>query len=298
MPVIVITIINILAYFVLSVVLLWGARLIRNIFVPYSLNAELTDRDNPAVGLSLMGYLAGVVIIIACAIHSPGVYGTTQFNWVKWGLDLLITTGYIIAGIFVLNLNGIVTSRFILYKFDVEKELIGDRNSGTGFVEASGFIATGLIAGGSIHGEGGIVDTVVFFVLGQIMLILISLLYQFTCGFDVHKEIAENYEKNGVVYGGNVAAGVAFGSNIIAIGIILTGSIWGDFSGWLKDILTFVGYGIGGAILLWIGRIIVDRIILPGSRLVKEIKDDKNINGAYLEAVLSIGIAVIVAFLI
>lgn len=291
-----INLLSIIVYFLISVVFIWLAKIIRNIFVPYSLNKELIEKDNPAVGLSLMGYLGGVIVIIACIVHSPPT--TIQFNWYKWGVELLITSGYIISGIIVLNLNGIVTSRLILYKFNVEKELINDRNCGTGFVEASGFIATGLIAGASLHGQGGVLDTIIFFVLGQLMLVFISHIYQISCGYDVHKEIAENYEKNGVIYGGNLAAGVAFGANIIAIGIILMGSIWGDFSGWIKDILNFIGYGLGGSVLLWTTRIVVDRIIISGSTLLKEIRDDKNINGAYLEAVLSIGIAIIIAILI
>ena len=62
-----------LCYVVLGAIILMIAKFVNDLLTPYALDEELTVRDNPAIGLSLSGYYAGVMIIFLGA--STGTEG-------------------------------------------------------------------------------------------------------------------------------------------------------------------------------------------------------------------------------
>ena len=166
-------------------------------------------------------------------------------------------------------------------------------------MECGGFIATGLIVAGAIYGEGGerwwwtLLSVVVFFVLGQVVLVLFAKFYQWITRYDIHAEIERD----------NVAAGVALGSSMIAIGIIVLKGTAIDFdtdSGaeWLDSFLWFAIYAVLGFVLLMILRKVTDALFLPGTTIQHEIATDRNLNAAWIEGVVAIGIATMVFVLL
>ena len=90
-------------------------------------------------------------------------------------------------------MSRIINDKLLLYQFCNVKEIITDRNVGTGAVQCGTYIATALIIGGSIHGEGGgLISALVFFILGQGLLILFGLIYNKLTPFDLHEEIEKD----------------------------------------------------------------------------------------------------------
>jgi len=213
-----------IGYVALGVAVLIIAKLVRDIATPYKIDDELTGKDNPALGLALTGYFLGVVAIFLGAAIGPEPEvrpGTGELL-----TQMLVVLGYSLGGIVLLNIGYSVVDRLVLSSFSIRKEIVEDRNPGTGAVVCGTYVATGLVVAGSIYGEStgpwwqGPLSAVVFFALGQVALVLFGVLYRVITKYDLHAEIERD----------NLAAGVAFGLSIIAIGVVLLRATGQDFT--------------------------------------------------------------------
>ncbi len=255
------------------------AKLANDLLTPYSIDLQLTKRDNLALSVSLAGYFIAVVIVFLGALLGPSR---------GLAIDLLSVGGYSIGGLLLLNVSRFVNDKLILRKFSNVKEIIEDQNTGTGAVQFGSYVASGCIIAGAIHGVGGgPLSALVFFVLSQILLVIFGLLYNALTPYDVHEEIEKD----------NVAAGVAFGGGLVALGIVLMRASSGSFVGWGVNLRNF---GIDAAlifVLLPLMRVFFDRIILPGARLDTEISKDRNVGAAFLEAGVMVSFSSVLFFL-
>ena len=247
----------------------------------------------------------------------------------EMGVDL----GYTFAGLLLLNLGRWVVDRLVLTQFSTTKEIIEDRNAGTGAVEFGAYIATALVIAGAISGNvlpqgldaeianvavavadqaqpvdpGSAAEavtavanvestsgpspwltTIVFFLLGQIVLVLFARVYQWATKYDIHAEIEKD----------NVAAGVALGMGMISIGIVLLKATMDDFVSWKDNLTEFAMLAAVGFVILMIMRKFTDRVLLPNTTIAHEIANDQNIGAAWIEGVVSIGMAAIIFFMI
>ena len=254
------------------------SKLINDFLTPYGVDEELIIKDNVALATSLCGYFGATTIIFIGAL-----LGTSRGILV----DLLTVGGYTLLGIGLLNLSRILNDRLILYKFSNYKEIIEDKNSGTGAVQFGSYIASGLIVAGSVHGEGGgIVTVLVFYGLGQAALIIFTWIYNLITSYDIHEEIEKD----------NVAAGVSLGGTLIALGIVLLRGVSGNFVNWETNLINF---GICAAlifVMLPLIRLFFDKIIIPKSNLNHEIKNDKNLGAAFIEVIMAIGFSSIIFY--
>lgn len=268
------------AYVGLALVLLAVARFVKDLMVPFSIREEMTDRDNPAVGVSMAGYYLGVLIVCVGPLSTPA--GASVPLW----RDLLVTAGYAGLGIVLLNAARVVVERVLLRDFSTVQEIVRDRNAGTGAVEMGAYVASSLVVAGALQGQGGGVHTtLVFFSLGQLGLVLYGALYRLVCRYDVHAEIEKD----------NVAAGVAFGLNLVAMGLISMKAVSGDFLSWDRHLVQLgVIYGTGVVFLVAL-RFLVDYLLLPGVRIHEEIVKDRNLNAALVEGVVLVGMAGLLA---
>ncbi len=277
-----------IVYVLLGIAILLLAKVIKDLVTPYRIGEELTEKDNPALGLSLTGYFAAVVIVYLGAsvgddLHIDGI-STSQLIKVV-GVDAL----YALGGIAALLAGRIILDKLILFKFETKKEIIEDRNLGTGAVEFGGYVATGLIIAGALSGNGGgPVSAVVFFCLGQLVLILFGLFYQLITHYDIHAEIEKD----------NVAAGVSLGGSMVAIGVILFRATSFDFVAWDYNLVEFSVLAIVGFFMMLVMHKICDSVFLPKTTLAHEISIDRNVSAAWIESVLSIGMAAIIYFML
>lgn len=270
-----------IAYVGLMIALLFVARFFKDVLTPYKLGEELTTKDNLAVGLSVGGYYLGVLIVCIGPLKTPPA-DTIQAP-VLWR-DLLVTGGYVLLGIVLLNLARIIVDKALLLRFSTTKEIIQDANAGTGAVEGGAYIASGLVVAAALSGRGGGPHTTIAFVLlGMLAMVIYGHVYMAVCRYDVHDEIEKD----------NVAAGVALGLNLVAMGVILVGAIAGDFKSWAYDLTRFGAFWVVGTVLLLVLRFLVDLALLPGARMDKEIKEDRNVNAAWIEGAVLSGIAVL-----
>jgi uncharacterized membrane protein YjfL (UPF0719 family) len=272
------------AVYLLTVFLVaYAAKLIYDLFTPFSLNEQLTAKDNKAIAVSFSGYILGVMIILL-SIFSSGsaVEGgiRTQMDLAK---DLLATLVWGIIGILLLNISRVLNDKLLLNRFDNVKELVTDRNVGTGAVLWGSYIGSALIVRAAIFGEAtswtyDITSTVIYFLIGQIGFILFGLIYQFISRYDVHDEIEKD----------NVSAGTSFGLSLVAVSILLSGYIM-----FYSSIPGFLMWFAMSVFVLIVSRYLVDKLILPGSLLDEEISKDKNWGAALVEGSVAIGIALL-----
>lgn len=249
------------------------AKWMKDVCTPYKINEELTKKDNVAISLIMSGYYLGAAAIFIGAMLGPS-FG--------FGMDLILVGGYSILGLVFLNISRAVNDRVILRKFCNIKQLIDERNIAVGAVQFGTYLATGLIAAGAVMGTGGGVETaVVFFILGQISLLIFSQIYEWFAPYSIHEELAKK----------NLACGIALAGSLIALGIIITNGVAGDFVSWEDNLLRFVQVNILAFVFLPIIRFMMDFLIVPGDRLSREIIEDQNVGAGLLEAAAVISFA-------
>jgi len=244
----------------------------------YKLSYELVEKDNAALALAIAGYYFGLVLAIGGAIVGPSA-GIVD--------DLIDLCIYGILGIILLNISWYLCDKLILYKFHISDELIRDHNQGTGAVSAAVSVASGFIIYGSVAGEGGSIWTVlVFWLIGQAILVLAGFIYNLITSYDIHEQIEQD----------NVAAGVSFAGALVAIGAVIGLAGEGDFVSWSENLLSYLAFAVVGLILLPIVRVLTDKVLLPTVRLTDEIasQEKPNVGAAYIEAFSYIAAAFII----
>ena len=293
-----------LIYVVVGLAVLFVAKVVQDLITRYSINQHVTGENNAALGLSLAGYYLGVVLVFVGALYQP-LTVVRDDDWkptsaTYWG-EVLEVLVYALIGIVVLNVARIVVDRLVLHTFQTEKEIIEERNTGTGAVEFGVYLATGLVIAGSIAGTGSteaagtevnVLDSalrsLVFLGLGMAVLILYSLFYQLTTSYDIHDEIEQ----------GNTAVGVALAGNLIAVGLVTFKAVFGEFVGWPESLAGFLVFAVLGFALLFVVRQIADIVLLPGAKLQQELSTDRNLGVAFIISAVVISSALILYFAI
>ena len=280
-----------LVYVGIGLVILGVGKLVQDLLTPYRINDQLRTKDNVALALSITGYYLGIVIVFVGAVYQPfGLIvdeglGFTEDYW-EDVLEVFLTS---LAGIAVLNVARIAVDRLVLYRFSTEKEIIEDKNAGTGAVEAGVYVAVGLVIAGSISGEGGGPETsLAFAALGLLTLVLYTLFYQLTTAFNVHDEIERD----------NVAVGVALAANLLAIGIVVLKAVFGDFVNWEEALASFFTFAVFGFVLLLAMRLVVDFAMFPRVKVADELAIDRNLGVAFIQGSVVVGASLILFFAI
>lgn len=272
------------AVYLLAVfIVLYAAKLIYDLFTPFSLNEQLTTKDNKAIAVSFSGYILGVMIILLGIFHSGTAVEGGINSQLDLARDLLATIIWGIIGILLLNISRVINDKLLLNKFDNVKELVEDKNVGTGAVLFGSYVGSGLIVRAAIFGEStgwteDIITTLIYFIMGQIGFLIFGWVYQLISRYDVHKEIEKD----------NVSAGVAFGLSLVAISILLSGYIMS-----YNSLPGFAVWFVMGLFVLIVSRYIVDKMMLPGSLLDEEISKDQNWGAALVEGTVAVGIAML-----
>ena len=122
-------------YVALGLAILILAKYARDIVTrSYRIDEQITKSRNLAVSLRFSGYLMGVVLVFLGALYQPLLVSAEEgfgFNR-DFGEDVLKVFLYSLAGIVALNIVRIIVNRLVLYKFDIEKQIVEGQNVGAG----------------------------------------------------------------------------------------------------------------------------------------------------------------------
>ncbi len=275
-----------------GLIILALAKFARDAVTRHNINEEVVDKANLAVALRLSGYFLAVILILLGVLYQPLAIGFAEegfgFNRAL-GEEVLRVFLYSLAGIVALNLVRVLFDRLILYKFQLEKEVVEDRNAGAGASEFGMYVATGLLISGAVAGETAgsegeaALVALAFFGMGLILLIAFALFYEFTTSFNIHDEIERD----------NPAVGVALGGNLVAIGLVTLKAVFGDFAGWGESIASFLVFGVLGFVLLYVMRLLIDLVILPTVRVSQALSEGRNLGVALVESAVVISAAMV-----
>lgn len=251
------------------------SRWFKDVFIKYHINEKLIKQDNFAVSLTMSGYYLGVLAIFVGAFNGP------SYGFVK---DISLIVSYSILGLFFLNISRFLNNKIILRNNLCNSAALEDKNIAVACVEFGTYVATGLIVAGSITGTGGgLLTAIVFFVLGQLSLFLFSFLYDWITPYCIHDEIKNK----------NIAAGIAFGGNLIALSIIILNGVSQNFVTWEASLLQLLIMNLLGFLFLPLLRIVTNKIMIVGDDLNREIAEDQNKAAGLLEAIMAISFAVL-----
>ena len=150
---IIVILIEILLYFLVSLVALFVGRKILDWITPYDLNHQTAEVDNLAVGLTQAGFYLALAIIIHASISGEVDYELFPFidpeeptRFMILIAELISTVVYVLIGLVFLSYGRRALNW--LTPFDLDKEIETDRNVGVGALEAAFYVSIGII----IHG--------------------------------------------------------------------------------------------------------------------------------------------------
>ena len=272
-------------YLITGIVLLFIMKKVFDILTPYSVDVQLTEKDNPALGVLLMSYLAGGLAVL-CGTFAGETTGVPTWQLFVNEIVPTIITG--LLGMILLFIAGIINDKIILRRFSNQKEIIENHNTAVALVMGASYIGSGIIIAGGVYGSISFVTFLAAFAAGQIMLNLFAVFYKMLTKYNDQEELEKK----------NNAAGFAFAGNIIAYSIILMKGVQAPNVSWswLDRLEQFGYYAVAGFVLLLISRIIADKIFIPGKKLKDEIVEDQNINVGLLEGGLAISMGLILGF--
>lgn len=241
---------------------------------------EVRDNNNFSIGIRRAGLYLGGMIAMA------GVLTGASQGFVN---DVVALAAYGVLSYALLFIARMVNDAIILHGLNNDDEC-KNCNTAVGVVEFGNYIATGLIINGCVSGSGGgmlqgIISTVVFFGIGQVVLLALSSIYEALTPFECLKEIGSN----------NTAASVMLAGKTIALGFILRSSVAGTSLGWSADIRSFAVSAVTGIILLLVFNKIIDKLFLPKTDLNIEIERDRNVAAVIVTQVATIGFAIIIS---
>ncbi|WP_321494951.1 DUF350 domain-containing protein [uncultured Desulfobacter sp.] len=249
------------------------------------------DDGNMAVGLRRAGLYLGIAI---------GMVGALSGDSSGFSDDMiyLVVDGIVITCCLFISrsindhimMGHLHNDRECVKVFVLEDGRTTTGNTALGMVEAGMYIATGFILNGSMSGGGGsfyqsLGSALLFFILGQIVLLALGLIYELITPFNVREEIKKN----------NPAAGIGLAGILVALGIILKSSLSGPFTGWVTDITGFFIYTVFGMVLLLVFSALADRFLLPTTNIATEIKEDRNVAALVVVQATIIAVALIIA---
>ena len=248
----------------------------------FSFLDELTERDNPAFGACLAGYLLGIALALT------GAFPTGPVSHLAALRDM--TTGGILA-ILLMRASIWINDKLILSHFSIDVEMLRDRNIGTGVAVAGSCVGTGLVLAGALTGDSptwlhSVRDVVVYWAAGQALFIGGAWAFYHTAGYDV-QEIME--------HDNNAAAGISLGGFLAGLGILLWALLQNASSDLLVELATLLVAAVVGIPLLLLSSIVTRKLILPRINLPKEIAVDKNTAAGLICATASVATALLLA---
>jgi len=269
-------------FYAYALLILFAGKLFYERTSRFSFIDELTERDNPAFGACLAGYLLGITLALTGAFPSPA---DSYFIAVR---DM--TTSGVLA-ILLMRASIWINDKLILNRFSINVEMLRDRNIGAGAAVAGSCVGTGLVLAGALMGNSdswlqSVRDIVVYWAVGQALFIGGALAFYRTAGYNV-QETLENDN--------NAAAGISLGGFLAGLGILLWAVLQNASSDLGAELTTILITAVCGIPLLLLSAIVTEKLILPRISLPKEIAIDKNSAAGLICATASLSTAILLA---
>jgi uncharacterized membrane protein YjfL (UPF0719 family) len=204
----------------------------------------VSDR-NDARGLVRAGFVCGVAFIAGSAIQGC-VHGQ------DWRADLVWTVVFGGSAVVLLAAVGSLGIK-VLLRSRLPRE-IARGNLAAGVAAGAHYAATGLIVARCLYGDdvGTLGVSVVFFVIAQLTLHLLLLLFRSLTVYADDQEIL----------GENVAVALSYAGAMLAIAVIVGHAAEGDFAGWAPSLRAYALALLSVLVLYPVRQLVVQTLLL------------------------------------
>ena len=242
-------------------------------------DAEMVDKDNLAFAVTHVGYFVGLLLAICGAM--AGVQHDSLLH------DLMITFGFGLGAIVLLNVAIIINDRVIFGGLELKKSIVEKENVAVGIVEAGNSIANGLIIYGVLTVESEhIFVALIFWLVAQVLVILTAMIYNKIMPYDVFSKI----------YAGNAAVAVSLAGFLVGMANIIRYAIESEHSDWAESAVA-IGVHLGVALIAFpVFRFLTDKLLLPKRSITDELinQEKPNFGVGLVEAFAYISASVLI----
>lgn len=165
----------------------------------------------------------------------------------------------------------------ILSDVDNDKAVV-ENNYAVGLTECAILLGTGLVAYGSLLGEGHITSSWAFFVIGQVVFVFISYLMEYV--------IHPDHNAKSDISKGCMSSAITVSVMLLVVAMFVKNGIAGDFYGYAKDVPYFLkmfGLQFG---LFMVYQFVLEPVLLSIMKLNRQ-----SLNGAMIKAVMQLTMA-------
>ena len=230
---------------------------------------EMLFRDNPALALRY------ALFVIAVVFAMLGIFDRAQGDFGAW-----LFTQHALLVVILVYLSRYLNDWLILYHFSNNREVVQEKNAAVAVVEGATYLASAYVIAGAFYDwENGLWIALVWFFIGQVMLILLALLYR-VAGKGVDAALDEQ----------NLAVGISLASFLLSGGMVCGAVISGPSQGWRSDMITIALYLSAWVFLMLMAHFISDKLTFRSSRLGEEVMEQRNIAAALFKAVIFISL--------
>ncbi|NDF12272.1 MAG: DUF350 domain-containing protein [Proteobacteria bacterium] len=247
---------------------------------------QLTEKDNPAFGISMAGLVIAVTIMLT---------GTVFGNPEVTPLQTVASTGlYGILGIFLMSLSRLIFDDIAMKRFSLRDHILKG-NIAVGIVDAGNMIATAIIIRSVMlwveyNTSEGIESVLVGYLISQLLLTLVTYAR-------IHRFSKRNEGKSlqTLLEKGNIAVALRFSGRRIGSAFAISAAastLLFDLSSFFMLIAAWVLISFCSLVVLHALSYIADKIILANIDIEDEIVSQKNVAlGAVQGAIyLSLGL--------
>jgi uncharacterized membrane protein YjfL (UPF0719 family) len=258
----------------LITVFMYGAKLFCNqrIEKVYGLTEKgLMESKNYGFTILRVGILIGIAVAMLGTING----------------SVLIQAGNGVLALVFIYIAIVWSDRALFPNIDDRKEIIVNGNLSMGIVLSSFIIATGIISYSSFMGTGPWWTSILFFVIGQIVLVAMSRVYEM-----MHPELLEN------IADGKVGSGLLLGGMFIAFAFILNGALAGNFVSIEADLIAIgISLLIGVVTMVVFVNGVVDKLFVSHIKLSEMLETD-NIPAIAIITIVKILIALVIGYVV
>ena len=230
---------------------------------------EMLFRDNPALAIRYALFAIAVVFAVF------GIFDRAQGDFGAW-----LFTQHALLAVILIYLSRYLNDWLILYHISNNREVVQEKNVAVAVVEGATYLASAYVIAGAFYDwENGLWIALVWFFIGQVMLILLALLYR-VAGKGVDAALDEQ----------NLAVGISLASFLLSGGMVCGAVISGPSQGWRSDMITIALYLSAWVFLMLMAHFISDKLTFRSSRLGDEVMEQRNIAAALFKAVIFISL--------
>ena len=271
----------------IAIALLFLLRSLSGYLRKVSVREELGERDNFAFGISLAGRMLSLTIVLSAVVgrHINMGYDAAAIGMLLFGA----------IGILLVQIGRYGHDKFVLNRLNKNK-MIAEKNVSVAIVDASAAVASAIIIKSIIEWAQG-ADAYAFIAVFSGAIVVLTVLLFATRLYEFR--FAEENQSSGLqrtLCNGQIALAIKHSGNLLGIAIAVSSvsrllayepqTYVSNVTGWL-----ILGLVVAG--LLMVLTSITKRIVLAGMNWRTEVDLQHNIGIASIEAVLSIGIALL-----